>query len=72
MIEVYIAGVAPAVHAPLAALCLVSCGSCTHIDMCVSYICLLHLNSVRYFPVRESNGGDIHVYHELNVAFVIS
>ena len=35
--------------------------------MCVSYICLLHLNSVRYFRVRGRYGGDAHVLHEFDV-----
>ena len=41
---------------PHAAISLVSCGSCNHIDMYVSYICLLHLNAVRYFLVRGRCG----------------
>ena len=46
----------PAAGEQHAALSPVSCGSCTHIDMCASYICLLHLNSVRYFRVRGRYG----------------
>jgi len=38
--------------------------------MCVSYICLLHLSSVRYFCVRGRYGGDTHVFHEFNVAII--
>ena len=51
-----------------AALSLISCGSCNHIDICVSYISLLHLNSVRYFHVRGRYGGDAHAPHEFDVA----
>ena len=46
----------------------VSCGSCYHIDMCVSYICLLHSKSMRYFRVRWRYGGDCHMPHEFDMA----
>ena len=36
--------------------------------MCVSYICLLHLNSEGHFRVRGRYGGDIHVSREFDVA----
>ena len=36
--------------------------------MCASYICILHFNSVRYFRVRERYDGDIHMFHEFDLA----
>ena len=41
-----------------AALCLAFCSSSTHIEVCISYICLLHLNLKRYFWVKENDGGN--------------
>ena len=35
--------------------------------MHVSYVCLLHLNSVRYLHVRGRYGGDTHMFHEVDV-----
>ena len=40
---------------------LALCGSCTHIEECVSYICLLHLSSIRYLCVKGKYGGGAHV-----------
>ena len=40
----------------------------TLILKCMFLICLLHLNSVRYFRVRGRYGGDIYSFHEFDVA----
>ena len=57
---VYHRGCQPAALGPPAALCLASYGPWTHIDVCVSDICLLPLSSIRYIPVRGKYGGDVH------------
>ena len=46
----------------VSAFCLVSRGSYIHIEVCVSYICLLSLSSIIYLPVRGEDGGDTHVF----------
>ena len=52
-----------------AALCLVSCGSYVHIEVCVSCICLLHLSSIGCFLVRGKDGGVMLMCpHEFDVA----
>ena len=51
----------PAAREPHVALALASCGSYTHIEVCISYICLLDLSSARYCCAREMYGGDDHV-----------
>ena len=57
----YSRGGHPAAREPHAALCLASCGSYTHLEVCVSYMCLLHLSSIRCFLVRGKEGVDAHV-----------
>ena len=43
------------------ALCLVSCGSYIHTEVCVFHMYLPQLSSMRYFLVRGTVGGDDHV-----------
>ena len=42
----------PTAPGPYAALCLVSCSSYIHIKLCLSYICLHRLSTIKYFRVR--------------------
>jgi len=50
----------PAAHDSHATL-LVSCGSFTHIEAWVCYICVLHLNLKTYFRIREKDRDNAQV-----------
>ena len=50
---------------------LASCGSYTHIEVCVSNICLLPLSSIRYIRVRGKNGGGPYVSSLVLLAYYI-
>ena len=56
----YSRGDQSAAREPHATLCLFSCGSCTLIEECVSYIRLLPLSSIRYIHVGGRYGGGSH------------
>ena len=45
-------------HEPLMVLCLGLCSSFTHIEVWISYICLLHLDLKRYILERGKDGGN--------------
>ena len=46
---------------PHVAPCLFSCSSYIHVEVCVFYICLILLSSIRYFRVRRREGAVILV-----------
>ena len=55
---------------PHTALFVVSCSSYTHIEVCVSYICLFHLSSITCCHVRGKDGDDANVQERTEVRSV--
>ena len=50
------------------ALCLVLCCSSTHVEVWVSYTCLLHLNVKRYSRFEDKMRAILMCPHQLDVA----